>query len=314
MSALASAEDMSPPVSPTPAPSVAPLPASPEPRAPVARCGHYIFSTASTSTNSLDVEFCTGCELRAAVSFVANCRTAEDPDAAYEGLVAWRKARLDLANFEFETEGTDGCSAGYELTLEQHERFCRDVALRLVEGDDAEQLKAEMKADEVEERAAAVAAMEAGMGNTTTTTTRDAQTANTNDLATAKNTTNAVNSALQGSRAGRTLSPPTNNTKRKRSRSVTHANSANVDGDEDSHAHRDEDSYRSSSVYSRHNNNNNNNKKKGSRVYVRGRWAAPPRSSWLDTSDCHVSHDKWERDARDITYEPRRTRSMARGL
>jgi hypothetical protein len=310
MSSLASAEGMSPPVSPTPAPSVAPRPASPESHTLVARCGHYIFNTASTSTNSLDIEFCPGCELRAAVSFAANSRTAEDPDAAYEGLVAWRKARLDLANFEFETEGTDGCSAGYDFTPEQHEKFCRDVALRLVEGEDAEELKAEMEADEAEERAAttAPAAMEAGMGSTTTTTTGDAQIANTNTLTTASNTTYAVNSALKGARAGRTLSPPTNNTKRKRSRSVTHANSADVYGDEGSHAHRDEDSYRSSSVYSRHNHN------KGSRVYVRGRWAAPPRSSWLDTSGCDVSYDKWERDARDLNHKPRRTRSMAREL
>ena len=46
--------------------------------------------------------------------------------------MAWRKARLDLANFEFEREGTDGCSAGYDFTPEQHEKFCRDVALRLM--------------------------------------------------------------------------------------------------------------------------------------------------------------------------------------
>jgi hypothetical protein len=309
MASLPSAEDMSPSVSPTPATPLAPRPASPESRTPIARCGHYIHTTSTTAIDSLDIELCTGCELRAAVSFVANSRTAEDPDAAYAELLAWRKARLDLANFEFETEGTDGCSAGYELTVEQHEKFCRDVALRLVEGEDAEQLKAEMEADEAEERAAAAPApMEAGMGNTTTTTTSDAQIANTNHLATANHTTYVVNSALKGARAGRTLSPPTKNTKRKRSRSVTHANSADVDGDENSHAHRSEDSYRSSSVYNRHNHN------KGSRMYVRGRWAAPLRSSWLDTSGCDVSYDKWERDARDLNHEPRRTRSMAREL
>jgi hypothetical protein len=76
-------------------------------------------------------------------------------------LFTWRKARLDLANFEFATEGTDGCIAGYEFTPEQQKKFCRDVALRLVEGEEAEQLKAEMEADEVEERAAG-AAMGAG--------------------------------------------------------------------------------------------------------------------------------------------------------
>jgi len=308
MASLPSVEDMSPPVSPTPAPSLAPRPASPESRTPIARCGHYIHTTSTTAIDSLDIELCTGCELRAAVSFVASSRTAEDPDAAYQELLAWRKARLDLANFEFETEGTDGCSAGYELTVEQHEKFCRDVALRLVEGEDAEQLKAEMEADEAEERAAAAAVMEAGMGSTTTTTTGNFQIANTNDRTTANHTTYAFNSALKGARAGRTSSPPTKTTKRKRSRSVTHANSADVDGDENSHDHRDEDSYRSSSVYNRLNHN------KGSRVYVRGRWAAPPRSSWLDTSGCDVSYDKWERDARDLNYEPRRTRSMAREL
>jgi hypothetical protein len=220
-------------------------------------------------------------------------------------LFTWRKARLDLANFEFATEGTDGCIAGYEFTPEQQKKFCRDVALRLVEGEEAEQLKAEMEADEVEERAAG-AAMGAGEGSTTTTTTTtsDAQIANNNSFTTSKNTTYAPNSALKGARASRDSSPQINNSnKRKRSRSIAHAISVDVAGDENSHAHRDEDSYRSSSAYDRDNKNG-----KG---YSRGRWAAPLRTSWLNTSGKGIDADKWEREAND-SYQQRRTRSMAR--
>lgn len=282
---------MSPPVSHTPSPSPAPLSASAEPSSPVARCGHYIYSTSTTAIDSLDIELCTSCELRAAVTSAANARTAEDSESAYEELLVWRKSRLELANFEFATEGTDGCSAGYEFTPEQHEKFCRDVALRLVEGDDLEQLQAEIEADEAEERAAATAATEEGVGATTTTTGGDAQIAETKDFAKSKITTYAINSALKGARAGRGLSPQINDSnKRKRSRSITLAASADVDGDEDSHDHCDEDSYRSSSAYRRPN--------KRSASYDPGRWA-PPRDGWLDTSGSEMSFDQWEREALD---------------
>jgi hypothetical protein len=175
----------------------------------------------------------------------------------------------------------------------------------MVEGEEAEQLKAEMEADEAEERAAA-AAMKEGTESTTTTTTTinsNAQIANTNKSTTAKVTTFASNSALKGARAARDLSPPINNTKRKRSRSVAHAASANVHGDTNSHAHRDEDSYRPNAAYDRDNKNGNG--------YSRGLWAAPLRTSWLNTSGKGINADKWEREAND-SYEPRRTRSMAR--
>lgn len=221
--------------------------------------------------------------------------------------MTWRKARLDLANFEFAIEGTDGCSAGYEFTLEWQKKFCRDVALRLVEGRDAEQLKAEMEADDAEERAAAAAASEAEMESTTTattTTSRDTQIPNPNSSVAAKNTIYASNSALKGARASRDSSPQiNNNNKRKRSRSITHATSVDVAGDEHSHAHRDEDSYRRSAAYDRDNKNGNG--------YSRGRWVAPLRTSWLNTSGKGIDADKWEREAND-SYEPRRTRSMAR--
>jgi hypothetical protein len=301
---------MSPPVSPAPSSSLATISASPtESPTPIARCGHYIFDAASTDIDSLDAELCTGCELRAAVAFTANSRTAEDPDSAPEGLLTWRKARLALANFEFATEGTDGCSAGYEFTLEQQKKFCRNMALSMVEGEEAEQLKAEMEADEAEERAAAAAAaaaMKEGTDSTTTTittTNSNAQIANTNKSTTAKVTTFASKSALKGARAARDLSPQINNTKRKRSHSVTHAASADVHGDENSHTHRDEDSYRPNAAYDRDNKNGNG--------YSRGLWAAPLRTSWLNTSGKGIDADKWEREAND-SYEPRRTRSQAR--
>lgn len=282
---------MSPPVSPTLSTSLAPLSASAEPSSPVARCGHYIYSTSPTAIDSLDIELCTSCELRAAVTFAANARTAEDSESAYGELLVWRKSRLELANFEFATEGTDGCSAGYEFTPEQHEKFCRDVALRLVEREDLEQLQAEIEADEADETAAATAATEEGTGATTTTTSGDAQIANTNKSTTAKNTTYATNSALKGARAGRGSSPEINhNNKRKRSRSITLATSADVNGDEDSHEHREQDEYRDSSAYRRH--------KKRRASYDPGRWA-PPQEGWLDTSGSEVSFDQWEREAMD---------------
>jgi hypothetical protein len=305
MSSLPPAGDMSPPVSPAPSSSLATISASPtQSPTPIARCGHYIFDAASTDIDSLDAELCTGCELRAAVAFTANSRTAEDPDSASEGLLTWRKARLALANFEFATEGTDGCSAGHEFTLEQ-QKFCRNMALGMVEGEEAEQLKAEMEADEAEERAAAAAMKEGTDSTTTTTTTTDsnAQIANINTSTTSKNTTYASNSALKGARAARDLSQQINNNKRKRSRSVTHATSADVHGDANSHEHRDEDSYRPNAAYDRDNKDGNG--------YSRGLWAAPLRTSWLNTSGKGIDADKWEREAND-SYEPRRTRSQAK--
>jgi hypothetical protein len=228
--------------------------------------------------------------------------TAEDQnqESSDHRLKIWRECRMQLANFEFEMEGTDGCSAGYEFTLEQQKKFHRDATLRYVEGDELEELKAEIEAAEVEERAAAAAAAatQAGMETTTTTTNGDAQITNINNLAHALNTTYASKSALKGARAGRGLSTQINhNNKRPRSPSVTRdasvafAASADVDGDEVTYAHRDEDSYRSSSEYRRSRPRSNR--------YARGRWAAPPHHPWLDTSGSTIDYDKWDRSATD---------------
>lgn len=316
MSSPAPAEDMSLPVSPAPSPSLAPLSASPEPRALVlARCGHYIFAS-SSAIDSLDIELCTGCDLRAKLRDATNAMAAEgqDEESSDDALKAWKKCRMELANFEFEAEGTDGFSACYEFTLEQQKKLSRDVALRALEGDELEELKAEMKAAETEERAAATAAMQADMGTTTTTTNGDAQ------IATSGNsTTYASRSALKGARAGRGLSTQINhNNKRLRSPSVTRAASvtiaasADVDGDEDSFAHPDEDSYRSSSEYHR--------STPRSILYTPGRWAPLLNRPWLDTSGSTVTDHVWERRARDnnnqVPVQPtqpaqrRRTRSM----
>lgn len=310
---------MSLPVSPAPSPSLAPLSASPEPRALVlARCGHYIFAS-SSAIDSLDIELCTGCELRAKLRDATNAITAEDQDeeSSDNALKAWKKCRMELANFEFKAEGTDGFSACYEFTLEQQKKLSRDVALRALEGDELEELKAEMEADEAKERAAATAAMQADMGTTITTTNGDAQIATSSNL-----TTYASKSALKGARAGRGLSTQINhNNKRLRSPSVTRAASvtiaayADVDGDEDPYAHHDEDSYRSSSEYYR--------SAPKSILYTPGRWAPLPRHPFLDTSGRTVTYDRWERLATDnhnqVPVQPiqpiqpaqrRRTRSM----
>jgi hypothetical protein len=265
----------------------------------VARCGHYIF-TSSTAIDSLDIELCTGCELRVKVRAAANAMTVEDQDeeSSDNNLKEWRKCRIGLANFEYETEGTDGCSAGYECTLEQQKKLLRDVTLRFAEGDELEQLKAEMDAKEIEERAATAAAIQAGIETTTTTTNGHAQIANANNLAEANSTTYASKSALKGARAGRGLSTQINhNGKRPRSppvtraASVTFAASADVDGDEDSHAHREEDSYRPSSHYHR--------SAPRSIWYTPGLWAPLPRHPWLDTSGNTVTYDRWDRLAMD---------------
>jgi hypothetical protein len=299
---------MSLPVSPAPSPSLAPLSASPEPRALVlARCGHYIFASSST-IDSLDTELFTGCDLRAKLRDATNAMTAEDQDeeSSDGALKAWRKCRVDLANFELEAEGTDGFSACYEFTLEQQKKLSRDVALRALEGDELEELKAEMEA---EERAAATAVMQADMGTTITTTNDDAQ------IATSSNsTTYASKSALKGARAGRGLSTQINhNNKRLRSPSVTRAASvtiaayADVDGDEDPYAHHDEDSYRSSSEYYR--------SAPKSILYTPGHWAPLPRHPFLDTSGSTVTYDRWERLATDnhnqVTVQPTHPAQLA---
>ena len=294
MSSPTPAEDMSLPVSPAPSPSLAPLSASPEPRAlVVARCGHYIF-TSSTAVDSLDIELCTGCELRAKVRDAANAMTAEDQDeeSSDNGLNEWRRCRKELANFEFEMEGTDGCSASCEFTPEQQKKLSQDVALRFLEGDEFEQMKAKMEADKAEERAAATAAMKVDMETTTTTTSDDSQIAKINNLSHTINTIYAFQSALKGARAGRGLSKQINhNNKRLRTPSVQITASADIDGDEDSYTHRDEDSYRSSSEYHR--------STPRSILYTPGCWAPPPNRAWLDTSGSTVTDQVWERRARD---------------
>ena len=296
MLSLAPAADMSPPVSPAPSSPLTPLSAR---RALVARCGHYISSTSPTATASLSIELCTGCELRAAVTSAANARTVEgeDHESTEESMLAWRNARMVLANFELEEEGTDGCSAGFEFDLEKQKKFSRDFTLRQVEPEDLEQLIAEiaeLEEEEVEERVAAAAAMDVGEGTTTTTTTTgDAQIANANNFANGRNITYALNSALKGARAGQDLSPPIiiNNNKRKRSLSVTLAASAFIFEDGVSPAHRNENSYRSDYRRPR--------KNEKSLVYTSGRWTARKYHPWLDTSGFSIDFDQWESDAMD---------------
>lgn len=295
MSSLASVADMSPPVSPAPSSPLTPLSVS---RALVARCGHYIYNASSTATDSLNIDLCTGCELRAAVTSAANARTVEDQDreSTEESMLVWRNDRMVLANFELEEEGTDGCSAGFEFSLEKQKKFSRDFTLRQVEPEDLEQLIAEiaeLEEDEVEERFAAAAAMDVGEG-TTTTTNSAAQISRIDQIAKAKNTIYAINSALEGARARQALSLLINNNKRKRSLSVTLAASAFIFEDGISPAHRSENSYRSDfNTYRRP------KKGKKSPVYTSGRWTARSYHPWLDTSGCSIDFDQWESDAMD---------------
>ena len=153
-----------------------------------------------------------------------------------------------LANFGLEEEGTDGCSAGFEFSIEKQKKFSRDFTLRQVEPEDLEQLIAEiaeLEEDEVEERVAAAAAMDVGEGTTTTTTTTgDAQIANANNFANGRNITYALNSALKGARAGQDLSPPINN-------NVTLSIFSSVFNSGVSRTHRNESSYRPNSEYDR---------------------------------------------------------------
>jgi hypothetical protein len=164
-----------------------------------------------------------------------------------------------------------------------------------------------MEADEAEQRAvdaAAIAAeMEIGTGPATATTGGDDdQTTKNDEFAKANKPPRGSEPELENDNAGRGSSLTTNAAKR--SLSVTFAASAHVAGDEDSYDHRDEDSYRFSSVYHRP------SKKK--KLYDRSRWA-PPRSGWLNTSGSNVKDGKWERDAMDdserVGVQRRRLRS-----
>jgi hypothetical protein len=165
-------------------------------------------------------------------------------------MVAWRKCRLDLANFECDTEGNDGCSADFEFTREQQEKFFRNWALLLVEGKEAEELRAEMEADEAEQKAvdaaAATAAMEIGTG-IATTTDDDNQTTKNDKFGKANKPTRSSKPEPENVNAGRDPSQMTNTMER--SLSVTFAAFADLNGEVDSHDHGDEDSCRSSSVY-----------------------------------------------------------------
>jgi hypothetical protein len=310
MSSFTSAEDMSPPIPLGLSSCVALSPASPSPRASTTHCGHPVSNTSASTINLLAGELCTACELRAAIEHAAKVRIADDLDFAYEGMLAWRKCRLELANFECDIGGTDGCSADFEFTREQQEKFSRNWALLLVEGEEAEELRVEMEADEAEQRAVDVAAAamelemesEMGTGIATTTTDKHDQTTKNGEFAKANKSTHGSKPEPKNASAGRDSSPTINTAKR--SLSVTFAASAEVDGDVDSHDHRDEGSYRLSSVYHR--------PSKKQKLYLRGRWA-PPRSGWLDTSGSGVKDEEWERDAMDdserVTVQKRRLRS-----
>jgi hypothetical protein len=122
--------------------------------------------------------------------------------------------------------------------------------LLLVEGKEAEELRAEMEADEAEQKAvdaaAATAAMEIGTG-IATTTDDDNQTTKNDKFGKANKPTRSSKPEPENVNAGRDPSQMTNT--KKRSLSVTFAASADLNGEVDSHDHGDVDSYRSSSVY-----------------------------------------------------------------
>ena len=103
-------------------------------------------------------------------------------------------------------------------------------------------MSAETEADEVKDRAAATAAVEIGTGSTITTTDNDEKIANIEEFAKANSATYTSSPGPKSINTRRGLKPMTHIAKR--SRSVTFADLADVNGDVGPHDHCDEDSYR----------------------------------------------------------------------
>lgn len=281
---------MSSPIMSTPSSPPSPTLASPSPHALTARCGHTISIESITARNSPNVELCTRCELHNAIEHAGEVTTAGDIDP-YEGLLAWRKCRLDLANYEYEKDNTDGSSSIYEFTRDQQKKFCRDWASVIVEGEAAEELRAEMEADEAEERAAG-SARGVEKDIITTTTHEEHEATKTDDITKVSNVTSVLKPALRQTASSSASSPPI--VKIKDSRCVSLITFANTNEDSEPQDHRDESSYRNGTSFHR--------PAKKQKLYERGRWA-PPRSGWLDTSGSGVKDAKWEKDAMDDTRQ-----------